>query len=77
MNDEIQKIWDKRKKKCYICPNCRMDWLILNRSFGRFFFRYWVECRTCHWCGPNGNTVGGAVWRWNRYAMRTKRKVYE
>lgn len=77
MNDEIQKIWDQKKRKCYCCARCLGGRIFLNRSFGRFFFRYWVECLGCHWRGPRGNTISGAIWRWNRAVMQTKKKIYE
>ena len=73
MTDKVQKRWDKRKSKTKGCPNCGSGRIHLNRSICRTFLRYWLECWNCHCCGPRGNTINGAIRRWNHFAKEKEK----
>ena len=67
MDDRVQRKWDRLKHKRNACVNCGSINVHLNRSMNRKFNRYWLECFNCHWCGPRGNTIRGAIRKWNKY----------
>ena len=76
MSERIQQKWDKLKRNREPCPCCGSYVIHLDRSLGRRFFRYRLECWKCHWCGKQANTISGAIRRWNRDYYKALRNAY-
>lgn len=57
------------------CPNCKhpKPWLVRIHPLRWIFTKYYVECRSCHYCGKTKIGKRRAIESWNREAANGKK----